>query len=145
MWPNQAKQKLNDTLQKFKQFDKSSKSVQSSLNDSNSGSENEKDHCLLPRGILIIVIDSKGTPITVVGDTEQTDFMKVRVLASLVSKLLDTQNNTGKAIKDQYNSFRSAQKRKLDEDNRRVQTNPGANSFPIAPGQSAYSGCSDKN
>jgi len=139
MWPNQAKQKLNDTLQKFKQFNKIS-SLQSSLNDSNSGSENEKDlQNKLPRGILIIVIDSKGTPITVVGDTEQTDFMKVRVLASLVNKLLDTQNSTGKAIKDQYSSFRSAQKRKLEEESRRVKTNPGANSFPIAPNQSAYS------
>jgi len=139
MWPNQAKQKLNDTLQKFKHFNKSS-SLQSSLNDSNSGSENEKDHQnKLPCGILIIVIDSRGTPITVVGDTEQTDFMKVRVLASLVSKLLDTQNNTGKIIKEQYINFRSAQKRKLDEESRRVKTNPGANSFPIAPSQSAYS------
>ena len=42
MWPIQAKQKLNETLQQFKVFDKSS-SLQNSVNDSNSGSDNEKD------------------------------------------------------------------------------------------------------
>merc|ERR1719500_364150 len=88
--------------------------------------------------MLIIVIDSKGTPITVAGDNSETDFNKVRVLSSLVGKLLDAQNNTGKMIKDQYNTFRNAQKRKIDEFEQRTRKNMNSGSaFPTSNGFSA--------